>query len=52
VSEKPGPLHGDTIGQHWPTDVVAAACIGALLPLSLNPVAELKVLRGDSTRAA
>jgi undecaprenyl-diphosphatase len=40
------------LGVHWPTDVIAAACFGALLPLSLNLVDELRVLRRDSTRAA
>jgi undecaprenyl-diphosphatase len=29
------------VGVHWPTDVLAAACIGAFIPLALNLVLEL-----------
>ena len=30
------------LGVHWPTDVLAAACCGALLPLAMSVVLELR----------
>ena len=29
------------LGVHWPTDVLAAACIGAVLPLAISVALEL-----------
>ena len=30
------------IGVHWPTDVLAAVCIGAFLPLAMSVALELR----------
>ena len=30
------------IGVHWPTDVLAAVCIGAFLPLAMSVTLELR----------
>jgi undecaprenyl-diphosphatase len=30
------------LGVHWPTDVLAAACIGAFLPLAISVALELR----------
>jgi undecaprenyl-diphosphatase len=38
------------LGVHWPTDVLAAACIGAFLPLAISVVLEVRYLASNVTR--
>jgi len=36
------------LGVHWPTDVLAAACIGVFLSLAMSIALELRILSGSS----